>query len=326
MFTHKDIKTRSVFVINCFEKERCLRLRSGELLLSENKDGKEVTLTKFPFQKILALVVIGSMSITTPLIEKCKKYAVALVVVKANLRPVFIMANAAEGNFLLRQKQYKFEKDDLSIAKLLMNNKISNQLSLLTLTRRSDTKTKEAIVLCQQALNSLEYVTDYNCLMGIEGAVSKMFFAAYFQKLEWQRRCPRIKCDEINVTLDIGYHILFNFVECVVRLFGFDVYVGVYHRLWFKRKSLICDLMEPFRCIIDHTILLAFNRKQFSKSDFELVKHEYRLKQGECTKYYKVFCDEIIAHKIEIFSYVQRYYRCFMGEKDISTYPKYDFK
>ena len=84
--------------------------------------------------------------------------------------------------------------------------------------------------------------------------------------------------------------------------------------------------MEPFRCIIDHTILLAFNRKQFSKTDFELVKHEYKLKQDECSKYYKIFCDGIIANKAEIFSYVQQYYRCFMGQKAISTYPIYNFK
>lgn len=326
MFTHKDIETRSVFVINCFDKERSLKLRNGELLLSENQNGKDVTLTKFPFQKILALFVIGSMNITTPLIEKCKKYAVALIVVKANLRPVFIMADAAEGNFLLRQRQHRFEKEDLSVAKVLVRNKICNQLSLLNMTRKKDKKTKDTVTFCQHAIEALESTTDYNSLMGLEGAVSKAFFAAYFQALDWHGRYPRIKCDEMNVCLDIGYHILFNFVECIVRLFGFDVYVGVYHRLWFKRKSLICDLMEPFRCIIDHTILLAFNRKQFSKTDFELVKHEYKLKQEECSKYYKIFCDGIIANKAEMFSYVQQYYRCFMGQKAISTYPIYNFK
>ena len=52
-----------------------------------------------------------------------------------------------------------------------------------------------------------------------------------------------------------------------------DIYKGkegVYHRLWFKRKSLICDLMEPFRCIVDRTIRTAINRKQFSEKDFAI--------------------------------------------------------
>ncbi len=29
----------------------------------------------------------------------------------------------------------------------------------------------------------------------------------------------------LNVTLDIGYSILFNFMECFIRMFGFDLYV-----------------------------------------------------------------------------------------------------
>lgn len=134
MFTHKDIEHRSIFVINCLE-ERFLRVTNGELLLQEG-DVKKTTLTKFPFQKILALFVIGRINITSPLIDKCKKYGVALIVTKLNLRPVFYWADSAESNFLLRKKQYEYEKDDLSIAKVLVENKISNQLALLRKAQR----------------------------------------------------------------------------------------------------------------------------------------------------------------------------------------------
>ena len=96
----------------------------------------------------------------------------------------------------------------------------------------------------------------------VDNLVAKTYFSAYYQNQNWKGRHPRMKSDVLNVTLDIGYSILFNFMESFIRMFGFDLYVGVYHRLWFKRKSLVCDLMEPFRCIIDHATLLAFNRKQ----------------------------------------------------------------
>lgn len=326
MFTRKDIDSRSVFVINCFDNDRSLRLRNGELLLAEQRENKEVTLTKFPFQKILMLFVIGNITITTPLIEKCQKFAVALVVTKINLRPVFIFASSAEGNFLLRQRQYDFPKDDVSIAKVLVKNKILNQRAALSLSRKKDDKTTKAIKFCENAIKYSANTNDYHRLMGIEGAASKVFFAAYFQHTEWSGRYPRTKCDAINTVLDIGYTMLFNFMECIVRLFGFDVYVGVYHRLWFKRKSLICDLIEPFRCIIDHATLLAFNRKQFSEKDFEKQKQEYRLKREKAPEYYKVFCNNIIEHKTEIFVYVQQYYRCFMRQQNTDNYPKYLFK
>ena len=106
-------------------------------------------------------------------------------------------------------------------------------------------------------------------------------------------------------------------------MFGFDVYVGVYHRLWFKRKSLVCDLVEPFRCIIDHAVLLAFNRRQFTENDFEVEKSVYKLKRERVHIYYNVFCSALINRKVDIFKYMQAYYRCFMGDKPIECYPKF---
>src|SRR5574344_2065230 len=127
MFTHKDIECRTIYVINCIEK-RNLRVSSGELLLEEEQaDGKK-TLTKLPFQKILALFVMGHITITTPLIEKCTKYGIPLIVMKLSLRPIFFFSITAEANYLLRQKQYLFSKYDLSISKILVDNKIQNQL------------------------------------------------------------------------------------------------------------------------------------------------------------------------------------------------------
>lgn len=324
MFTHKDIEMRTVFVINCIEHSRCLRVNCGELMLEET-EGVKKTLTKFPFQKLLALFVIGHITITTPLLEKCKKYGVALAVVKPTLRPVFFWADSAEANYLLRKRQFEYANDDLTIAKIIVYNKVQNQKAVLLKTRKKDKATTEAIGQCEAALNTIYDVSDYNQLMGLEGTVAKTFFSAYFQHLGWNGRHPRMKTDIMNVTLDIGYTILFNFMECFVRMFGFDLYVGVYHRLWFKRKSLVCDLIEPFRCIIDHAVLLAFNRKQFTEKDFTLQKHEYRLKREKCADYYKVFCDALIDRKGDFFKYVQQYYRCFMGRKSVKEYPIFDF-
>lgn len=325
MFTHKDIKMRTIFVVNCIEHDRSLRVNSGELMLEELEGDKKKTLTKFPFQKLLALFVIGHITVTTPLIEKCKKYGVALVVMKPNLRPVFFWENSAEANYLLRKRQFEFKADDLSVAKCIVYNKVLNQKASLQKTRKKDEATTEAIIQCEAALNTLPDINDYNQLMGLEGTVAKSFFSAYFQNQNWKGRHPRMKSDVMNVTLDIGYTILFNFLESFIRMFGFDLYVGVYHRLWFKRKSLVCDLMEPFRCIIDHTTLLAFNRKQFSEKDFTLIKQEYRLKYEKCANYYKVFYDALIAYKTEFFKYVQQYYRCFMGCKSVKEYPLFEF-
>lgn len=325
MFTHKDIEYRSIFVINCLQK-RGLRVGNGELLLEEQVENsdKMKTLTKMPFQKILALFVIGHIRITTPLIEKCQKHGVALVVMKPTFRPVFFWSASAEANFLLRQRQYEFKKEDISIAKVIVANKIENQLQALKDSRKKDELTLSATQYLSAAINIIPDISDYNSLLGVEGTASKEYFSAFFQDLEWIGRRPRTKCDPLNASLDIGYTLLFNYVECFLRMYGFDLYVGVYHRLWFKRKSLVCDLMEPLRPIVDKTIRTAWNRKQFKASDFSEYKGEWHLKVENNSRYSKVFYESLISYKNELFKYIQSYYRCFMGRKSVTIYPKFE--
>ena len=321
MFTSKDVEYRSIYVINCITNKE-LRVSSGELLLEDLEEHK--VLTKLPFQKILALFVIGHIHVTTPLIEKCKKHNVALVILKSSLRPVFYWADSAEANFLVRKRQYEFEKNNITIARVLVENKIANHIRLLQKTRKKDELTLSAILACEQKTKQARESTDYNMLMGIEGSAAKAFFSAYFQDAGWQGRKPRVKTDYLNATMDIGYTFLFNFIECFIRMFGFDLYVGVYHRLWFKRKSLVSDLMEPFRCIIDKTIRTAVNRRQITEKDYDMHKGEYRLKREMNKEYSKLFFDALVPYKQDIFKYVQSYYRCFMGGKDIRLYPKFE--
>lgn len=144
---------------------------------------------------------------------------------KPNLRPVLYLSDSAEANFLLRKRQYEFSDDDMSVGKVLVLNKILNQKAALLRSRKKDSKTIDAIKLCENVLGTINDVNDYSELMGKEGAVSKSFFAAYYQGLEWKGRYPRMKTDPLNVTLDTGYSVLFNFIESFVRIFGFDIYM-----------------------------------------------------------------------------------------------------
>lgn len=320
MFTNKDIEHKTIFVINCI-KDRDLRVKSGELFLEDIEEKK--TLTKLPFQKILAIFIVGHIRITTPLIDKCRQHNISLIVTKPSFRPVFYWSNAAEANYLLREKQHYYDKSDISIAKVLVLNKIENQKTLLTKTKKKDDATISAIECCNSAIDTIDDCNDYSSLMGLEGLVSKQFFKAYYAELGWTRRIPRSKIDTLNTTLDIGYTILFNYIECFMRMFGFDLYIGVYHRLWFKRKSLVCDIIEPFRCIIDKTMRTAYKKKQFTIKDFKYSKDEYLLKTEMNAKYMKVFFDALIPYKTDVFKYVREYYRAFMKNAKPNYYPKF---
>ena len=107
-------------------------------------------------------------------------------------------------------------------------------------------------------------------LLGLEGSASRVYFPQIFNNVNWKGRKPRIKNDYINSTLDIGYTMLFNIVDSLLRLYGFDVYQGVYHKEFYMRKSLACDLMEPMRPLIDFKVRKAINLKQCKQEDFKV--------------------------------------------------------
>jgi CRISPR-associated endonuclease Cas1 len=124
--------------------------------------------------------------------------------------------------------------------------------------------------------------------------------------------------------MDIGYTYLFHYIEALLRLYGFDNYYWVYHRTWYQRKSLALDLMEPFRCIVDKTILKAYNLGQINEKDFKFQNWQYILPWENSRKYNKIFFDELLRYKLEMFNFVKEYYKYFMKGRD--KFPEFIIK
>lgn len=152
---------------------------------------------------------------------------------------------------------------------------------------------------------------------------SKLYFKAYFNNVLWTRREPRIKRDYINAALDIGYTILFSFVESILSCYGFDIYCGVMHRNFYMRKSLVCDIVEPFRILIDKAIHNAINLKQCKEKDFIIINNRYTLKWEKNSEYIKWLSAPLVDNKKEIHLYIQNYYRAFIRQKNIEEFPVY---
>ncbi|MGB9883676.1 MAG: CRISPR-associated endonuclease Cas1, partial [Microgenomates group bacterium] len=138
----------------------------------------------------------------------------------------------------------------------------------------------------------------------------------------WYKRLPQSKIDQVNFLLDYGYWLLFNLIDCFTLIFGFDRYKGFYHQLYFQRKSLVCDLMEPFRSLIDATILNIFKFNIYKDSDFTLQNNTYEFKK-DCkikTKYLKFFLKSLLSHKVAIYNFVRNFY-LFIGNPK-KTFPQ----
>jgi len=313
-----DFMEKQVIVLNSDSSKKFKFSNSNIQLIDENNK----IIFQHSLHKIFIIFIIGDCSITSVLIKNFKKFSIPVIFLSYNLRCYFSIVPNNRGNFLLREKQYK-NKNDFGIAKKIINNKISNQLSLMKSLRYKTNSEKEAILSVNSLLEKTVLARNGNELLGIEGNASKLFFETYFKNIGFAGRKPRCKIDIYNLLFDIGYSYLFNFIEANLELYGFDTYYGVFHKLFYQRKSLVCDIIEPFRCIIDSRIRKSYNLKQINPDDFGLKNRQYFVKRAFNKKYSELFLKEILKYKEEIFLYIQSYYRCFIKEKNLDCYKEF---
>jgi CRISPR-associated protein Cas1 len=212
---------------------------------------------------------------------------------------------------------------ELDLAKQIIYQKTQNQITLLKKQKVSKSILEQVLTFQKQ----IQSVTHYQELMGTEGSIAKLFFANYFQNsdIHWLRRLPQTKYDVPNLLLDIGYSYLFNFVDSLLRLYGFDTYKGFYHKLFFERKSLSCDIMEVFRYLIDKTLLKAYNLGQIEPKDFKVKNGTYELDYQKSSKYLQIFLAELMDQRVEILTFIQSFYRYYM-RPDKYTFPIIKFR
>ena len=320
LFTAPDFsKKQIVFVL--FNEGEKLAFSNDNLVVKDINNKIKFQCTCY---RIFMIFVVGHTSITTAVIQKAQKFGFYIALMTAGFRLYSIIGATKEGNTLLHKKQYSY--GDIDIAKCITKNKMSNQVAELMKNRDKTADVKEAIHKIREYMLKVKDVTSLNEIMAYEGLASKIYFRNHFTNVFWNGRQPRIKKDYLNSVLDIGYTILFSYIDALLSSYGFDTYCGVMHKQFYMRKSLVCDIVEPFRVIIDHEIKKAINLKQIKRDDFTVINNQYRLKWSESPKYVKFIVGAIIEHKEEVFTYVQSFYRAFMKEIPAEKYPSFDWE
>lgn len=303
MLSYPDFIEKQIVWIDSWEIKN-LSIQNSNLTVKE--DAKIIN--QIALSKIFAVFLVGNGTFSSSLFQQLIENGAILLLLNLNFKPYCLIWGETEGNTLLREKQY-LATDNLQKAQWIAQNKITNQLALLKAKRKKTTEMKIALKKMEEFLLQIQKTQNAQEILGFEGNASKLFFSNYFGEFRWRGRKPRTKYDELNTLLDIGYTLIFNFVEAHLRLYGFDIYKGFYHTEFYQRKSLVCDLVEPFRCVVDYALYRILSLKTFDVKDFEIRKGEYHLKQGCGKKYIKVFLEGIMWNKSEIFLFLQTYYR-----------------
>lgn len=270
--------------------------------------------------RIFLIFVVGDTTITTGLLSRANKFGFSICLMNRNMKVYKFLSARMEGNTILRKRQYEY--NGLEIGQYIILNKIQNQRRALMNFRKKDELVDGAIKILDMHIEKLKVEQlEITQIMGIEGSAARTYFAQMFNNVNWKGRKPRIKQDYINSALDIGYTILFNIVDALLNVYGFDEYYGVLHRCFYMRKSLVCDLMEPLRPIVDYALRKAINLKQIKEEDFKVYNYKYVLEWKNSSEYTQIFLKAILEYKEEIFLYIQGYYRAFMKQKKADEFP-----
>ena len=156
---------------------------------------------------------------------------------------------------------YKF-KDELW--SLIIKNKILNQ----------------ALLFYSLSIDSYEIIMEYIEEIKIgdktnrEGHAAKVFFISLFGK-----NFVRHNSDNINFALNYGYAILLsNFNKEIISL-GYLTQLGLHHKNEYNEFNLSCDLMEPFRILIDSYVYDNLDKefnKEYKISLINIMNDKYK--------------------------------------------------
>ena len=135
----------------------------------------------------------------------------------------------------------------------IVKNKILNQSLMLNKIKNDKYK----------LLNSYIYEVVSGDKTNREGHAAKVYFNNLFGKA-----FIRNNNDNINAALNYGYAILLSTINKEVVSNGYLTQLGIHHKNEFNEFNLSCDLMEPFRVIIDNFVY--FNQERELNTNYKL--------------------------------------------------------
>ncbi|WP_028986364.1 type I-C CRISPR-associated endonuclease Cas1c [Thermicanus aegyptius] len=238
-----------------------------------------------PLHHIGTIVMFGNVLISPYLLGRCTDQGISVIWYDVYGRFSARAVGRTNGNVLLRRAQHQVlndEKRALKLASRFVIGKLRNSRSVVQRAIRdypdSKTSLEKAAKQLNQCIRDVDKQVTIDELRGVEGYGSSVYFEAFSSLLRtdddffvFELRSRRPPRDPINACLSFAYSMLTQ--DCISALegVGLDPQIGYLHTLRPGRPALALDLIEEFRAYLaDRFVLTLINRKQLSKSDFDM--------------------------------------------------------
>jgi len=245
-----------------------LKKRKRRILIA-SKEGKE----EIPVKSIRDVIISGKANVSSEVLKMLAESGVDVLFTTPMGKPVARLVSAKLGGTALnRIEQYKSVEDSrgIKVAKLIIAGKTRNQMSNVRYYSKSRRLNEvlslklyelyEAIKSRYEQFLSEEYEdldSARKSILAYEGEVANYYWDAIKLSLDdWNFPGRDQKGDDpVNVSLNICYNLLSSQIWKYTLKFGLDPFLGYLHVDRPGKLSLVFDLMEPFRPMVDRFVV-----------------------------------------------------------------------
>ena len=264
------INTPGTFVT---QKDECFRLKQKEKVFDISP------------LKVESLIISNQAMLSTQAVVLALEHNIDIIFLDKFGDPLGrIWFSKMGSTALIRRKQLVAAEmpQGLELVIQMIRQKMENQARFLKKLMHSrpgkDSQFDSAITTIEQSLSSLtssdEDIEGFrNRIMGLEGTAGRAYFQCLStimpEKYRFEGRSRRPAGDPFNAVLNYCYGILYSLVEKACILSGLDPYVGFLHTDNYNKKSLVFDLIEPFRIYGEQTVVYLFTGRKMKDEYYD---------------------------------------------------------
>lgn len=227
-----------------------------------------------------------AISLTTAIVSELVKNGVKIIFCdeKHNPESELMPLYGTHNSFGVIEKQMNWKKHNKQLVwTFVVGEKIKRQRDFLELAGYEE----EA-----QLLDKYVEEIKLNDATNREGHAAKVYFNAL-----WGMDFSRRDGSHINAALNYGYAILLSCFNRALASRGYLTQLGIWHKNEFNDFNLACDLMEPFRIIVDKMVYFTdMNEHNFKRKLLELFEQKFKIdgKEQYFENVISVYVDSVI--------------------------------
>jgi len=176
----------------------------------------------------------------------------------------------------------------------ICNNQTSGLNYSLKVKPEVKEKIRKAISNMERHYEKLDSAKELRQIMKVESDVSKMYYPTFCKLFNtelgfYSRNNQRTfrsndASDVINGLLNYGFAILYAEVAKQLNSLGLDCFVGFYHKNHPSHLSLVYDMIEPFRHLVDRSVFEI--QDEIRKKDYAFSREGVVVLSNELKKKY----------------------------------------